>query len=162
MSCPENITSLKGIGEKTARLFNRLGIYDTGELLSYYPRSYETFEPPVKLANAPTEKTVTLELFLLGDFKWKKVNNRSIGTGLCSDGENKVSITYFNAPYLKKKLCAGSAYLFRGKLKPEGSKYRMDQPKLYTREEYQEVCGRMLPCYGLTAGLTNKAVMKAA
>lgn len=162
MSCPENITSLKGIGEKTARLFNQLGIYDTGELLSYYPRSYETFEPPVKLANAPTEKTVTLELFLLGDFKWKKVNNRSIGTGLCSDGENKVSITYFNAPYLKKKLCAGSAYLFRGKLKPEGSKYRMDQPKLYTREEYREVCGRMLPCYGLTAGLTNKAVMKAA
>ena len=56
MSCPENITSLKGIGEKTAGLFHRLGIYDTGELLSYYPRSYETFEPPVKLSDAPAEK----------------------------------------------------------------------------------------------------------
>lgn len=161
MKGPENITSLKGIGEKTARLFNRLGIYTTQELLSYYPRGYETFEAPVKLAGAVPEKTVTLELFLLGDFKWKKVNNLSIGTGLCSDGENKISLTYFNAPYLKKRLCAGSAYLFSGKVKTEGGKYHMDQPKLYTREEYREVQGRMLPCYSLTAGLTNKTVMKA-
>lgn len=161
MNCPENITSLKGIGEKTAKLFNRLGISNTWELLSYYPRGYETFEAPVKLNRASAEKTVTLELFLLRDFKWKKVNNLSIGTGVLSDGEDKIFITYFNAPYLKKRLCTGSSYLFRGKIKTEGGKYHMDQPKLYTRDEYREICGRMLPCYGLTAGLTNKTVMKA-
>lgn len=161
MKYSDNITSLKGIGEKTAKLFNRLGIYTTGELLLYYPRNYETYDTPVKLAEASTEGMVTLELFLLGDFKWKKVNNLSIGTGFCSDGENKISITYFNTPYLKKRLSAGASYLFRGKLKKENGKYHMDQPKLFTSEEYQELMGQLLPCYPLTAGLTNKTVMKA-
>ncbi|MCM1134192.1 MAG: ATP-dependent DNA helicase RecG [Clostridium sp.] len=161
MKDADAITSLKGIGEKTAKLFYRLGISKTSELLFYYPRGYETFEPPVKLAKAATDKPVTLELFLLGDFKWKKVRNLSIGTGLCSDGENKISITYFNAPYLKKRLSAGSSYLFRGKLKIENGKYAMDQPKLYTWAEYEELMGQLWPCYSLTAGLTNRAVTKA-
>lgn len=37
----------------------------------------------------------------------------------------------------------------------------MDQPKLFTFEEYRQKTGSLQPCYGLTAGLTNNAVMKA-
>ncbi len=36
-----DITALKGIGEKSAGLFNRLGIATTEELLRYYPKDYE-------------------------------------------------------------------------------------------------------------------------
>ncbi len=32
------ITALKGIGEKTAKLFGRLGIAKAEDLLRYYPR----------------------------------------------------------------------------------------------------------------------------
>ena len=42
----EPITSLKGIGEKTGRLFERLGIHTVDELLEYYPRTYDIFEKP--------------------------------------------------------------------------------------------------------------------
>lgn len=162
MKHSDNITSLKGIGEKTAKLFYQLGIATVQDLLAYYPRGYETFEPPVKIEETGEDEPVTLKLFLLGDFKWKKVRNLSIGAGLCSDGENKISVTYFNAPYLKKRLLAGSSYLFRGKIKREKGNYHMDQPKLFTWEEYQELMGQLHPCYGLTAGLSNKTVAKAA
>ena len=35
----EPLTTLKGIGEKTEKLFAKLGIYTVGDLLRYYPRS---------------------------------------------------------------------------------------------------------------------------
>ena len=34
------ITALKGIGEKTAKLFYRLGITEAEDLLRYHPRRY--------------------------------------------------------------------------------------------------------------------------
>ena len=35
------ITSLKGIGEKTAKLFAKLGVETVEELLHDYPRAYD-------------------------------------------------------------------------------------------------------------------------
>ncbi len=161
MKYSDDIIRLKGIGEKTAKLFYRIGIHTTSDLLLYYPRDYQTFDPPIKIAEGAKMETVTLALSLPASFKWKKVRNLSIGTGIGSDGENKIALTFFNAPYLKSKLTAGSAYLFRGKIKTENGTYRMDQPKIYTWAEYQEKMGQLWPCYSLTAGLTNRTVAKA-
>mgnify|MGYP001039819604 FL=1 len=151
----------KGIGEKTAKLFYKLGIFTIKDLFFYYHKNYQRFEEPVKIAKAVEGELVTLELFLPSDFKWKKLRNLTIGTGVCSDGSDKISISYFNVPYLKSKLKSGSSFLFRGKMKKENGKYHMDQPALFTWDEYTEKMGQFQPCYGLTAGLGNKAVMKA-
>lgn len=169
MKDSDNITCLKGIGEKTAKLFQRIGITTVRELLLYYPRGYQSFSPPKKLAQSRAEETITVELFVVSDFKWKKVRNLSVGSGLCSDGQNRITITYFNAPYMKKRMSAGCRYLFRGKLKignggivsNEKVRYSMDQPKLYSWEEYEALMGQLWPSYGLTAGLTNRTVLKA-
>ena len=62
------ITQLKGIGEKTAKLFAKIGIYTVEDLLVYYPRDYETFKEALTIAQAPTGSvnavllTGTLEL----------------------------------------------------------------------------------------------------
>lgn len=161
MKYSEDIINLKGIGEKTAKLFNRLGIYTTEELLLYYPRDYQRFDAPVKIAGAAEGESVTLELFIPAAFKWKVLRNLTIGTGICSDGTDHISITYFNSPYLKGKLTAGSCYLFRGKVRLENGKYHMDQPKIFTWDEYNKMMGMLHPCYGLTSGLTNRTVAKA-
>lgn len=41
-----NIKELKGVGDKKAALFERLSIYDTVDLLEFYPRDYEVYEGP--------------------------------------------------------------------------------------------------------------------
>ena len=46
MNLQSPITSLKGIGEKTAERFNAAGINTVEDVLGYYPRSYENFEQP--------------------------------------------------------------------------------------------------------------------
>ncbi len=50
------ITSLKGVGEKTAQLFEKLDITTTDDLLTYYPRDYEYFSDPVTLERAATDE----------------------------------------------------------------------------------------------------------
>ena len=157
----EDIKTLKGVGEKTAALFHKLSVYTVEDLLEYYPRNYQSFGPPVKLAEARPDETVTVELGIPEAFKWKKLRNMSIGTGRGNDGTDQVSITYFNTPYLKSKLAAGSRYLFRGKVYREKEKYHMDQPVIYTYDEYRQKMGQLWPCYPLTKGLSNTAVMKA-
>ncbi len=162
MKYSENITTLKGVGEKTAALFGRMGIYTVADLIDYYPRDYQVFLPPVKLSEAEPNQVTTVELGIAASFKWKKVRNMSIGSGIGSDGTNQAAITYFNMPYLKNRLTAGSRYLFRGKVRNEKGRFYMDQPKIYTFDEYQQKMGQLWPCYSLTRGLTNNAVMKAA
>lgn len=45
----EPIRTLKGIGEKTGKLFEKLGVYRVADLLMYYPRAYHIYEPPVSI-----------------------------------------------------------------------------------------------------------------
>ena len=161
MRLSDDITGIKGIGEKTAKLFYRLGIHTGEDLLYYYPRDYQLFLPPVRAAEAPLNETVTLELTLLSSFQWKRFKGLTVGTGIASDNTAKVLITYFNTPYLKNVFKCGETYLLRGKLKKEKDRYRMEQPRLYSKEDYLKKMGSLQPCYSLTGGLTNTMVTKA-
>ena len=87
----DDVINLKGIGEKTAKLFYRMGIHNTEELLLHYPRDYQSFKQPGKIAQAQkgSEEPVTLELFLPSAFKWKKMRN------LFSTGTETASVLFF-------------------------------------------------------------------
>ena len=43
MKASDDIMSLKGIGEKTAKLFEKVGIRTIDDLLHYYPKGYDTY-----------------------------------------------------------------------------------------------------------------------
>lgn len=160
MNYHDSITTIKGIGEKTAKLFQRLGIYSIYDLVHYFPRDYEMYAPPVKAAEAPLDVPVTLKL-TVRSFSQKRIRQLNIGTGIAADDTADVSVTYFNAPYMKNILKPGGTYLMRGRLKRRQNMLYMNQPKLFSHEEYGKKTGSLQPCYGLTAGLTNHTVWKA-
>lgn len=160
MNYNDKITVIKGVGEKTAVLFKRLGIETIRDLVYYFPRDYELYGPPVKAAEAPLDLPVTLEL-TAGSFSQKRIRQLYIGTFVGADDTARVSVTYFNAPYMKNIIKKGESYLVRGRLKKEGGSLYMNQPKLFSHEEYKKREGSLQPCYGLTAGLSNHMVWKA-
>ena len=43
------LRSLKGVGEKTEKLFQKIGVSTTEELLRYYPRNYEAYEESIPI-----------------------------------------------------------------------------------------------------------------
>ena len=51
------LEELKGIGEKTGKLFRKMGIGTVDELLRFYPRDYDAFQDPLPLISIPYPST---------------------------------------------------------------------------------------------------------
>lgn len=156
-----DITALKGIGEKSAGLFNRLGIATTEELLRYYPKDYEQFRAPYLIAEAPVGERTAIRGVITGNMTVKHVRNLNILSFTVQDASGSLQMTYFNMPYLKNSLKKGTFYVFHGLLQRKGNRLVMEQAKTYKPEEYELLADRLLPRYMLTKGLSNTAVTKA-
>ena len=57
MDIKDTVGKLKGVGEKTEKLYAKLGIYTISDLLEYYPRTYDVVEDAVT-ADKVTEDSV--------------------------------------------------------------------------------------------------------
>ena len=47
----KQLRELKGVGEKTEKLFQKIGITTTDDLLHYYPRNYDAYEEPEEIGS---------------------------------------------------------------------------------------------------------------
>ncbi len=156
-----DIRTLKGVGEKTAALFEKLHVYTAEELVSYYPRDYEQFSVPVSLDQAPVEEVTAVEGRLAGNVATRHVRGLSLTTFDVSCEGGSLHMTYFNMPYLKNSLKRGQPYIFRGCLHRRKDRYVMEQARIYKPEEYGKLTDCMQPRYATTKGLTNNAITKA-
>lgn len=156
------ITALKGIGDKTAGLFHKLHIDTAEELVRYYPRDYECFAAPTDLSKAVLEEIAAISGHIRGNIATRHVRGLSITTfEVDCVGGGILHMTYFNMPYLKNSLKKGSQYIFRGVLQQRGSRYVMEQAKMYKPDEYGKMVDRMMPRYSTTKGLSNNTIIKA-
>lgn len=155
------ITSIKGIGEKTATLFHRVGVHTVGELLSYYPRTYDMYQEPVTFANLKAEEIQAVAGFLRKAPSVTKAKRYAVTTVVLEEFGEYLHLTWFNMPFLKNTLTPGSTYIFRGRVQKKKGRLVMEQPEYFTPEAYEEKLNTMQPIYGLTAGLSNKTVAKA-
>ncbi len=158
----ENISSLKGIGDKTQKVFEKCGVSTISDLLFYYPREYEKFDEIIDVADIKTGDIVTLKCAVIGSVVVRHVRNLSILTFEAADKTGRIKVTYFNMPFLRNTFKSGKFYIFRGTARKKGNIIELDQPKIYKEEEYQMLKGSLQPKYPLVKGLTNNAVIKAA
>ncbi len=156
-----SIMNLKGVGEKTAKLFSKLDIWTVGDLITHYPRDYETYEQPVTIAQAAPGEVCAIYGAVTAIPNQKKVRNLVILNVNIRDNTGSMQLTFFNMPFLKKVLKPGGYYLFRGMVQSRGAFKIMEQPKMFSWEEYQKQTNQLRPKYALTKGLTNQAVQKA-
>lgn len=155
------ITEIKGIGEKTRALFAKTQVATVGELLHYYPRDYEAFEAPVPIAEALRGEVCAIYASVAQIPNQKKIRNLTILNVNIRDRSGAMQLTFFNMPFLKKTLQPGEYYVFHGLIQTRGAAKVMEQPKIYSLDDYRRQCGLLMPRYGLTKGLTNQTVQKA-
>lgn len=156
------VNRIKGVGEKTAALFGKINVYTVDDLIRHYPRDYETYDAPVSVREAVPGKLQTIYGQITAIPNIKKVRNLSILNAVLKDSNGEsIQLTFFNMPFLKKVLKPGGFYLFRGLIQQRGIHKIMEQPRMFTWDEYQKKTGRLLPRYALTKGLTNQTVQKS-
>ncbi len=154
------LSALKGIGEKNAALYEKLGISTVESALFYFPRDYIEYESIISSERFSCDTVLAFEATVLKRPLVKKVRSLYITSAVLVADGIKVTATWFHMPYLTQSLKSGSSYVFRGKLSYEGDHYHIEQPVIFTRDQYEELCGHINPVYSLTKGLTNNAVTK--
>ncbi len=156
------LSSLKGIGEKTEKLFAKAGITDTGILPFYYPRSYDIYKEPVLVGEIEEDGVYTIYAAVFSDVEIKTIRKLTITTVFAVDEQGeRIKLTWFNMPFIKGSLKRGYRYMVRGRVVFKGKLATMEQPKLYTAAEYEQKLHYIQPIYPLVKGLTNNMVIKA-
>lgn len=156
------VNRIKGVGEKTAALFGKINVYTVDDLIRHYPRDYETYDAPVSIREASPGSVQAVYGQITAIPNVKKVRNLSILNAILKDDNgDSIQLTFFNMPFLKKVLKPGGFYLFRGLVQQRGTHKLMEQPRMFTWDEYIQKSGRLLPRYALTKGLANQTVQKS-
>lgn len=162
MNWDSDIREIKGIGEKTAKLFGKLEINNIHDLLYYLPKNYDKFEFPKKIEEIKTGMMVSVR----AKISYQKLEPRKTGRVTIlqftvKDETGHLEIVFFNMPFLKNTFTAGKEFIFRGKIEEKKGKKILEQPKFYSVEEYTKYIDTLQPVYSLTKGLTSHMIQKA-
>lgn len=161
MKYEDEITSIKGIGEKTQKGLAKLDIFTVQDLIEHYPRNYDVYGEIKPIESLQEEETAVIEASVVALPQRKKVRNLTIVQCRVGDATGSILLTWFNMPFVMNQLKMGSHYLLRGKVIRKNGLLQMDQPVFLTKEQYVNNRYVMQPIYGLTFGITNNVIKKA-
>lgn len=149
-----DIRYLKGVGEKTARLYNKLGIFTVDDLIRHYPRKYLDYGNTVSVKDAPSDTPVFIKATMITPVKESMIR-KGLTLYKCnfSDGETVIRVTIFNNKYLAKALRTFDDYILYGKVEKTFTSASMSSPQI-ERADKAEVH----PVYPTTEKLSVKAI----
>lgn len=151
-----DIQYLKGVGEKRARLFNKLGIFCVDALLDFFPRAYEDWSNPKKLNDCTLGQLSCIKATVTQDVKLNYLKGRTaLFTTMATDGESVFYIKIFNNKYAASALKCGNEYLFYGKPNFGRSGVEIISPQIAPVS-----CAEIKPIYRSVAGLNSRAIAK--
>ncbi len=157
-----DIRYCKGIGEKKALLFNKLGVFTVRDLVSYFPRKYEDRSSFKPIALTCDGETVCINALAAEDAHLVRIRR---GLELVKfrvvDESGSVDITFFNQPYIRNSIHRGDCLNIYGRIIGVGGKRTMTNPVVEHQGSAGGVTGRIVPVYRLTTGLSQKLVMSA-
>lgn len=160
MEKQESIRNLKGIGEKTEKLFHILGIDTVQDLVDYYPREYEQYQIPVPVSMVRAGEKIAVLGKITQSISLRNTGRLTLVTATLKEAGQELQLTWYNMAFLKKTLAFGGTYIFRGVVSEKKNRLVMEQPEIFTKEQYQTMQNRLLPIYSLTKGMTNKMIAK--
>lgn len=156
-----DIKELKGIGEKTSLLLNRLKIEECDDLIRYYPRNYDIYEPPVLIKDIDNKAVVSIDGTVIKSVDMNHIKNLTILTTVIRDKNgDTIKVNWFNMPYLKSTIKYSMQFIFRGRMKRVGNLTVLEQPEIFTLAKYEEKLNVMQPIYSLTKGISNHQMTK--
>ncbi|MCI7796918.1 MAG: ATP-dependent DNA helicase RecG [Lachnospiraceae bacterium] len=161
MEHTKSVESLKGIGEKTAKLFEKIGVMTVDDLIHYYPRGYESYTEPCAIGELKEDGVGAVDGYLKSGAVGRHFGGISMVTAQISDMTGKLKLVWYHMPYLKNTLRPDSRFIFRGKVTRKKSGLTMEQPQMFSPEMYETMRSRMQPVYGQTKGLGNKTIVSA-
>ncbi|QFJ55647.1 ATP-dependent DNA helicase RecG [Pseudobutyrivibrio xylanivorans] len=156
------VDTIKGVGEKTTKLLNKLGVYTIEDILLFFPRTYLVYPAP----STPDKDNVNSLISIQGRLKtspkvFKSRSKMDVLSVTTYAGDVPVDLVWFNSNYLKTSFEPGKIYIFYGRLIFDKGRFKMSQPVIFEPEKYDKIRKQIQPIYHLTKGLSNNLVLKS-
>jgi len=153
-----DIRYLKGVGEKRAEGFKKLGIDTAEKLLYFFPRDYEDRTKFKTISEVIAGESVCIEAVPFSAVHERRIRkNLSVYTLLLTDDTGSFTAVWYNNRFVKDKFVPGEKYVFFGKIDKNGSEIRMNTPE-FEKSGERIVTGKIMPVYPLTGSLTQRLV----
>jgi len=152
---------LKGVGPARARSLSRLGIDAVGDLLAHYPRRYfdRTSTRPIRGLGSGQDVTVLGEVLTCSERRTRR--GGSLLTVAVGDDTGVLFCVWFNQRFLAKQFRPGRRVMASGIVQMHAGRPQLAHPDFEILEREAKDgdtatglhTGRLVPVYGLTAGV---------
>ena len=154
----KDITYLKGVGEKRAKLYAKLGVTTVYDLLYHFPRSYIDYSAPVPISQAILNENNVISGTITKKLPPARIRNGMvIYKAVLTDFESDITITIYNSEFMFNKLIEGESYLLYGRITGNFLRKEIASPTILS-ESVEE---KIQPVYALTEGLSLSLVQNA-
>ena len=149
------LTDVKGVGDKTIKVLNKLGIYNIDDLVNYYPFRYQIYD--IKdLSKVDSSDTVVVNAVVetnanvyyikrnLNRLTFKAISNNLL-----------INVTIFNRAFMKNNITAGRELTLIGKWEKLKNTFVASDIKLESMKNNE-----IEPIYHLNKDIKNKALIK--
>ena len=151
-----SVSELTGVGAKKAQALEKLGIRTLEELVDWYPRRYEDRRQIWPIRRAPEGETVCVCAIVARPTQTSYLRQGLTMTRTTAfDDSGSLTLTFFNQPYAARQLTVGESYVFCGRVEVSGTRRGMTNP-VFEPEGKNQLTGRIVPVYALTAGISPR------
>ena len=159
MELSAEVTTLKGVGPKTAEILEKAGLRTVRDILYYLPRDYENYQTAVKIRNLKPGKVMIRGKISGLHTRHTGRRNFTITEGCISDDTALVRVVWFNQPYRAKQFQEGKDYYFSGQYDFKYNRYQLTSPTAVLATEVEQGANGFQPIYK-ARGKLNSAFFK--
>lgn len=153
------IDVLKGIGQKRAQDYGRLGIETVRDMIEFYPKNYEVSTGFTDIINLRVGETFMVKGRVTMPVATRRAGRMLMITTRISDHSGEVQITWFNQSWLSKQLPVGRELIIKGKYTQKYNRPQFTSPKILNDKDLQYMEDKsVLPIYQMTRGLNQKQI----
>jgi ATP-dependent DNA helicase RecG len=154
------ITDIRGISDKLAPRFRKLGVNTVRDMLYFFPRRHIDYSKRQTVAalQVGQEQTVVANIWQANEVR---PGGRRSAEAVIGDESGNMKVMWFNQPYMARQMRTGEQYVFSGKV----SLYK--GIKVFISPEYELLSGedlthtgRLIPVYPLTEGLSPRVARR--
>jgi len=150
------VTELHGISAAYAKRLERLGVATIRDLLYLFPHRYDDFSSLKTINQLMYGEEVTIVGTVTETKERTGKRGQSIVTTTLSDGTGAVQATWFNQPYLVKRLTPGKQLVISGKVDQYLGQITFSSPTWEPLDKELIHTGRLVPVYPLTKGVSAR------
>ena len=153
------VSSLRQVGEKREKEFNKLGVYTAEDLIKTFPRAYLDLTERVSIRTMYHNDMALIACEVTRLAPTHYGSRTKMVKALCNQDGFAFTAVWFNQPYVAQKLKPGE-YLFYGRVQNKYGQVSIVNPTFEPLDKNYRLKG-ILPVYSLKGKLSQKIVRDA-